>query len=146
MGFFTAGKHRTRQLNISGGIYGGRLLSVNQTHQATFMVANCYLSIKTHLAAFMAADCYLSIKTLIILLVEISPINKYSDGFLVVKRYLGKISSALNYIGSHREHFRWYWLMSQERKVIHKQYLAAFKAAYIYYYIALLAAGKKYFL
>ena len=23
-------KHRTRQLNISGGIYGGRVLSVNQ--------------------------------------------------------------------------------------------------------------------
>ena len=26
--------------------------------------------------------------------------NKHSDGFLAVKRYLGKISSALNYINS----------------------------------------------
>ena len=46
-------KHRTHQSNISGSIYGGRLLSVNQTH----------------LVAFMVADCSLSIKTLIILLV-----------------------------------------------------------------------------
>ena len=39
-------KHRTRQLNISGGIYGGRLLSVNQTHLVAFMVAESYPSIK----------------------------------------------------------------------------------------------------
>ena len=34
--------------------------------------------------------------------------------------------------------------MSQEWKVIYKQYLAALKAAYINHYIALLAAGKIY--
>ena len=35
------------QSNTSGGIYGSRVLSVNQTHLVAFMVAECYLSIKT---------------------------------------------------------------------------------------------------
>ena len=35
--------------------------------------------------------------------------------------------------------------MSQEQKANYKQYLAAFKAAYTYNYIVLLAAGKIYF-
>ena len=35
------------QSNTYGGIYGGRVLSVNQTDMAAFMVAGCYLSIKT---------------------------------------------------------------------------------------------------
>ena len=35
--------------------------------------------------------------------------------------------------------------MSQVQKVIHKQYLVAFKVAFTYSYIVLLAAGKIYF-
>ena len=56
------GKTRTHQSNTPGGIYGGRLLSVNQTHLAAFMAANCYLSIKTLIILLVGNKLYQQIQ------------------------------------------------------------------------------------